>query len=573
MTPIPALLRQRLDEALELAGLEIPQGFRSSASAATDTRFGDYQSNSAMVLAKEWHRPPRDVAAQLAKLFPADDLFETPEVAGPGFLNFRLCSEALAQGLAAMLEDPRLGVDPVAPTRHVVIDFSSPNVAKPMHVGHIRSTMLGDCLARVARFLGHSVITDNHIGDWGTQFGMIIYGWKHHLHESELESGPIHALLAVYREINGLAKSDPAILDACRAELVKLQQGDPENLAIWKKTVDLSIEGLDRIYGKLDIHFDHYLGESFYNDRLAPLAQELRDRGIAEESAGALCVFFPEVEALRDKPAIIQKSDGAFNYTTSDLAAIDHRLSAFRADEIWYVVGAPQQLHFQQLFAIAQRRGISARLVHVAHGSILGADRKLMKTRSGDNVQLDDLLTEAVERARAVIEEKNPGLDAEEREETARIIGYGAIKYAELSQNRNTDYIFSWEKLLSFHGNTAPYLQNAYVRTRSIFRKLANPEKESLEPALLETPEERALALRLLQFNEAVPAILDDFRPNILASYLYELAQCFHTFYEACPVLTSAGSTRAARLALCELTSRVLRQGLDLLGIRVPERM
>ncbi len=573
MTTIPTLLRQRLDQALELAGLEFPSGFRTNASPAADARFGDYQSNSAMVLAKALHRPPREVAAQLAQLFPAGDLFETPEVAGPGFLNLRLRSEALSQGLAIMLEDPRLGVDPVAPPLRIVIDFSSPNVAKPMHVGHIRSTMIGDCLARVARFLGHTVITDNHIGDWGTQFGMIIYGWKHHLHESELESDPIHALLAVYREVNGLAKSDPAILDACRAELVKLQQGDPANLAIWKKTVELSIEGLNRIYDQLDIRFDHYLGESFYNSRLAPLAQELRDRGIAQESDGALCVFFPGVEALQDKPAIIQKSDGGFNYTTSDLASIDYRLSAWQADEIWYVVGSPQQLHFQQLFAIAQLRGVSARLVHVSHGSILGADRKLMKSRSGHNVQLDDLLAEAVERARAVIEEKNPGLDPAEREEVARIIGYGAIKYAELSQNRNTDYIFSWEKLLSFHGNTAPYLQNAYVRTRSIFRKLPNPQHESLEPTLLESVEERALALRLLQFNEAVPAILDDFRPNLLASYLFELAQSFHTFYEACPVLNSSGSTRASRLALCELTSRVLRQGLDLLGIRVPERM
>ncbi len=568
----PNRLRTRLNNALASLGIDLPEGFSAEVSPATDRRFGDYQSNGAMVLAKRLKLNPRELAQAVVEASRWEGLCEPPEIAGPGFINFTLSRAPLEEHTMAIFRDERLGVPAADPAETIVIDFSAPNVAKPMHIGHIRSTFIGDSLGRVARFLGHHVITDNHIGDWGTQFGMIIHGWKRYLDREALENDPIRELLRVYRVVNDEAKQDEAVLQDCRDELVKLQQGDPANHAIWKETVDLSLQQLGKVYDWLGITFDHYLGESFYNDRLGPLVDELIRSGLGEESDGAICIFFRDEDALAEKPAIVRKSDGGFNYATTDLATIDHRVSEWKADQIWYVVGAPQQLHFQQIFAAARRRGHQVRLTHVAHGSILGNDRKLMKTRSGDNVQLLDVLHEAVERARAIIDEKNPTLEESEKQDIVEAIGLGAVKYAELSQHRMTDYIFSWDKMLSFQGNTAPYLMNAYVRTRAIFRKLDGaftfPETLSIK-----AEEERQLALKLSQFGETVPDILNDFRPNLLANYLYELAQTYHAFYENCPVLKSQGDTRASRLLFCELTSRVLEQGLNLLGIRVTERM
>ena len=700
METIPAVLAGRLRAALSAIGTL--EGVEPVVTLATDPRFGDYQSNIAMLLAKQQRANPRQVAQQIIDHLNVGGVAEAPEIAGAGFINFRVAASHLKERLAAMAVDPMLGVPAAAEPLTVVLDFSSPNVAKPMHVGHIRSTILGDTLMRVARFLGHKVVADNHIGDWGTQFGKVIYGWKHWRDEAALRSAPVEELVRFYKEANALSEADPEVLRECRDELVKLQQGDPENVDIWKQCVALSWQEFERMYALLDIHFDEHLGESAYNDRLAPLVQRLLDQGIAEISEGAVCIFFRDEPALADKPCLIRKGDGGFLYATTDLATIEYRIERWHPDQIWYVVGAPQQLHFDQVFAAARRMGIRTRLRFVPFGSILGEDRKLMKTRSGDNVSLASLLGEAEERALALVEQKNPELPEAEKREVARAVGIGAVKYADLSQARMTDYVFSWERMLSFQGNTAPYLQNAYVRVRSIFRKLDIPllksrdkwnaieelvdiliaegkidladrsdivnairtreetlttgigfgiaiphgaservkgvvtafgrsfqgidfgsidnvpvhfvalfiapkdrfqdhlrglsevalflrdlaARESRDPArfsqvpplripllALNEAAELALAKKLVQFGETVPLVLDDFRPNLLANYLFELANTFHGFYEACPVLKAEEPARSTRLALCDLTARVLRQGLELMGIAAPEKM
>jgi arginyl-tRNA synthetase len=465
-------------------------------------------------------------------------------------------------------------------------------VAKPMHVGHIRSTVLGDALARIATFLGHEVIRDNHIGDWGTQFGMVIYGWKNLLDQPALHQDPLAEIVRIYKETNALATSDPQVREACRQELVKLQAGDKENIDIWNECVALSMQDFEHVYQLLDIHYDIQCGESFYNDRLPGVVERLLKSGTAEISEGAAVVFFRDIPELADKPCIIRKRDGGFNYATTDIATIDYRLDDLKADSVWYVVGAPQTLHFKQIFEIARRQGYKADLRHITFGSILGEDRKLMKTRSGENVPLRQLLEEACRRARKIIDEKNPDLSEPEKIDVAQKIGIGAVKYADLSQYRMTDYVFLWDKMLSLQGNTAPYLQNAYVRIRSIFRKaggspVATPLRGVKQQAKHEETGHRPvatglaltnsaeinLAKRLCQFAEIVPQVLNDFRPNILANYLFELSNNFHAFYEACPVLKSPEPARSSRLALCDLTARVLDRGLDLLGIKVPEKM
>lgn len=580
----PALLQQRAAQALTSLGHVLPDNFSLAVDPAADARFGDYQTNAAMILAKALKTNPRALATGLAEKMDVTGLSETPTVAGPGFINFKITPDALAANLEAMLADEKLGVVPAAQPKTIVIDFSAPNVAKQMHVGHIRSTIIGDCLARIARFLGHSVITDNHIGDWGTQFGMVLFGWKRDLNEEALLADPIRELLRLYKAVNAESKAqeeafkagertDTPIRDACRAELVKLQAGDAENRAIWQRCVDVSLAGLNVIYNKLDIGFDHYLGESFYNDRLPSLVAELEAKGLARESEGALCIFFDGQAELADKaPFIIRKTDGGYGYATTDLATIEHRVQVWNADEVWYVVGAPQSLHFNQLFDATRRWGMNPRMEHIAFGSILGEDGRMMKTRSGESVGLQEVLDEAEERALAVVQEKNPDLSETEKAEIGHAVGIGAVKYMELSQHRLTDYKFSWEKMLAFNGNTAPYLQYSYVRTRSIFRKLDGAPDLSGPYALTEDAE-RWLALTLSRFAEAVPSVLEDFRPNALATYLFTLAQAFHSFFEACPVLRAEGQVRATRLALCEATSRVLRTGLSLMGIRVTERM
>ncbi|PYL87485.1 MAG: arginine--tRNA ligase [Verrucomicrobia bacterium] len=568
METFQTLLAKKLADALTAA--KLPNA--GELTPASDARFGDYQTNAALLLGKQRGENPRKIAEEILGQIDVGDLCEPPTVAGVGFINFTLRAEAVAKKAAELLQDERLGVTKTTSTRKIVIDFGSPNVAKPMHVGHIRSTVLGDALARIAQFFGHEVIRDNHIGDWGTQFGMVIYGWKNLLDRQSLQRDPIAELVRIYKETNERSTKDPSVREACRQELVKMQSGDAENLSIWKQCVDLSMGDFERAYKLLDIHYDIQRGESFYNDRLPKVVERLLKSGLAEISEGAVCVFFRDIPELADKPCIIRKRDGGYNYATTDVATVDYRINDLKADTIWIVTGAPQILHFKQIFEIARREGYKADFRHITHGSILGENRKLMKTRSGDNVPLRELLDEACAHARKIVEEKNPDLSDTEKIDIAQKIGIGAVKYADLSQYRMTDYVFSWDKMLSLQGNTAPYLQNAYVRIRSIFRK-AGETQTKIDQLVLAEAAEINLAKLLCQFAEVVPQVLNDFRPNILANYLFELANSFHTFYEACPVLKSEEPARSSRLALCDLAGRVLQRGLDLLGIKVPEKM
>ena len=408
----PSQIEGQLRSALQQTSVadDLPGNLEIQVGPATDSRFGDYQTNIAMVLAKRLKTNPRALAEEIIEHFEPGENCEVPEIAGPGFINFRITTSSLESVLMSQIADTdRLGLPILSPddSKNIVIDFSAPNIAKPMHVGHIRSTIIGDCLARISRALGHEVITDNHIGDWGTQFGMIIYGWKHFLDQNALAEDPIEALLEIYKKVNDACKEDDAIREECRNELVKLQRGDEKNLEIWKKCVELSRGSLDKIYALLDVKFDHWLGESFYNDRLAPLVEELKKEGLAEESDGALCIFFPDDPNLAERaPCMIRKKDGGFNYATTDIATIEHRINKFDADDIWYVVGAEQKLHFDQIFAVAKKRKLETGLNFIPFGSILGKDGKRFRTRSGDTVSLTDVLDEAVERARKIIGEK-----------------------------------------------------------------------------------------------------------------------------------------------------------------------
>ena len=558
-------------QAATLAVLPEAEAARILVRPCADPKHGDYQSNALMGLAKQRQMNPRQLAEDVVAKLDVAEWCEPVEIAGPGFLNFRLRPEAINQALAVALKSETPFIIPAAEPRTVVIDFSSPNVAKPMHVGHIRSTILGDSLARVLRLLGHRVVTDNHIGDWGTQFGMLLLGWKTQLDEAALEADPIAELERIYKLIN----ADEALREDARAELVKLQNGDEENLSIWQRMIELSQVQFDHVYSRLAIEFDETLGESFYNPKLADVVEDLISKNIAEESEGAMAVFFPDDAQLADKPAIVRKSDGAANYTTTDLATLQHRLAEWAPDEIVYVTDGRQQLHFQQLFTIFRRwqTGAKVRLEHVWFGSILGPDGKPFKTRSGEVVRLADLLDEAQERAYAVVSEKNADLDEAQRREIARVVGLGALKYADLSNNRQTDYLFDWNKMLALQGNTAPYLQYAYTRVRSIFRKVDAPEFANITLAA-SAPEELALAKHLMNFGQTLEMVADDHRPNFLCNYLFELAGHFSRFYEACPVLKAKeNAEHESRLALCELTARVLKDGLNALGIEVTEVM
>jgi arginyl-tRNA synthetase len=468
-----------------------------------------------------------------------------------------------------------------------------------MHVGHIRSTILGDSLARTLRLLGHRVITDNHLGDWGTQFGMLLVGWKTLLDPASLQSDPLAEMERLYKTIS--AQCDPekpgfcqATLDQARNELVKLQAGDTENLAIWRDMIRLSQAQFETIYGRLGVKFDHTLGESFYHPRLKAVVDELIGRGLAAESRGARAVLSDGSVSPKDdpflihkegewipNPFIIQKSDGGFNYASTDLATLAYRIQTWHADEIIYVTDGRQQLHFRQLFAAFRRWHPKSRvkMAHVWFGSILSEDGKPFKTRSGETIRLAELLDEAEERAFKLVSEKSPDLPEADRRKIARVVGISAIKYADLLPNRQSDYVFSWDKLLALNGNTAPYLQYAYARIRSIFRK-GNVE-EGGSPAnhpspaavRLEAPEELALARHLLNFGLVLEAVAEDYRPNFLCNYLYDLAGRFTGFYENCPVLKSEAEQRASRLVLCDLTARVLKQGLDVLGIDTLDQM
>jgi arginyl-tRNA synthetase len=586
------VLHHLIEKLLRPAVLAVlPDAARESilVRPTPDPKFGDYQTTSLMSLAKERKLNPRQLATEVLAKLDVSQLCSKVEIAGAGFLNFHLKPEAITSVLQQAERGEHLFFDKAAKPRTVVIDFSSPNVAKPMHVGHIRSTILGDSLARTLTLLGHRVIRDNHIGDWGTQFGKLLVGWKTQLDQTALVKAPLQEMERLYKAVDAASNADPAVLEQARQELVKLQAGDPENLEIWRKMIDLSQHQFDEIYGRLGVRFDYTLGESFYNPKLKAVVQDLLAVGIARESEGAICVFSegtlpPKQDPFlieregewKPNPAIIQKRDGGFNYTTTDLATLQHRMQTWNPEAIVYVTDSRQQLHFQQLFTIFQRWQPHARvkLSHVWFGSILGDDGRPFKTRSGETIKLSELLDEAEERAFQVVAEKNPDLPEQRRREIARVVGIGSVKYTDLLPNRQSDYTFSWDKMLALNGNTAPYLLYAYARVRSIFRKGGITAAElSATPPALTTPEELSLSKQLLKFGFVLEALADEYRPNYLANYLYELSGEFARFYEACPVLKAEGASRSARLLLCDLTAKVLKQGLELLGIETLEEM
>ncbi|MEZ6056188.1 MAG: arginine--tRNA ligase [Planctomycetaceae bacterium] len=661
------ILQSRLHAAL--GGLvSDPSPYSGMVRSSNDPKFGDFQANCAMPLAKELGRPPRDLAADIVARLDVADFCETPEIAGPGFINFRLREDWLATQINAVADDPRLGVAPVTKPRNIIVDFSSPNVAKPMHVGHLRSTVIGDALTKILTHLGHHVLSDNHIGDWGTQFGMIIYGCKHFLTPDAYSADAVGELARLYRLVNNLcdyqlakveapklqlalttkqaelaqlegavpsdakekkefdkslkklrkeledlrestnsttskiaaiesnaatlsfAQSHLDIVRLSREETAKLHAGDAENRRLWNEFLPKCVAALQTIYTRLSIHFDMTLGESFYDPFLADVVADLKAKGIATESDGAMCVFIEGNAA----PFLVQKADGAYNYATTDLATIKYRVDELNAEEILYVVDHRQSEHFDLLFATIDKWGYRSqqgeplKLSHVKFGTVMGKDGKPFKTRSGDTVGLESLLDEAIAKARQIVAENDdrktdndgnptPELPEAERDAIAEVVGLGGIKYADLKHNRESDYIFDTDKMLAMTGDTATYLQYAYARLCGIFRKGGVDRADfSSQPATIQLthPAERALALQLLRFEEALTHTAAEAKPNLLTQYLYDLAGHLTTFYEGCPVLKGDDpEVRTSRLHLVNLTGRVIEQGLALLGIGVCEKM
>jgi arginyl-tRNA synthetase len=578
---------------------------------------GDYQANFAMPLAKVLKRKPPEVAAEVVSRLPASDLIEPPTVAGPGFINLRLKNDWIAARVREMAADARLGVALAAKPRRFVIDYSSPNVAKPLHVGHLRSTIIGDALTRLLRYLGHTVITDNHLGDWGTQFGMLIYGYRNFLDPAAFAADPVRELARLYVEVRNRIDKEVSDLEIarhvfpeddlethqsptstqCQQETARLHAGDPDNLALWNRFMPYCLEAVHRIYRRLGIlPFDHEYGESYYNPMLPAVVDDMLARGIAFDSQGAVVIpnangNIPQTEEERkkeDPPALIRKRDGAFTYTTSDLATVKYRIDHFSPDAMLYVVDFRQALHFKTFFAQARRWGYGdVELIHVSFGSVLGEDRKPFAARKGGAAELSVLLDEATRMGlelyeASYTERKSTGHDVPEltdefKHEIAEAVGIGAVKYADLSGNRNSDYVFSYRKMLATDGNTATYMQYAYARCRAIFRKGKVDDarfRTDPPPVILQHPAERALALTLLRYEEALTAAAAEYLPHFITGYLWDLAKGMSVFYEQCKVLTAETSElRDSRLLLADLCSRVIKQALDLLGIRTVERM
>ena len=533
------------------------------AVPATDPRFGDFQCNDALASAKVLHQPPRKIAeAVFAKLMEAKpDFIEKVELAGPGFLNITVSTDWLAARLAALSGEATLGIPQTGAGKRVVIDYSSPNAAKQMHIGHIRSTVIGNAIDRIYRALGYDVIADNHLGDWGTQFGILIKGYRELLTEDEREHLSVANLEKCYVLSAAKAKeADGVWKEACKAELVKLQQGDPANRALWKKFIDISIAEFNRMYDKLGVKFDTYRGESYYNDTMPGVVARLQEMGLAVESEGALVV---NLEAEKLGVAIVRKSDGGYNYTTSDLACVELRVKEYDPERIIYVTDARQQLHFRQWFNIAGKMGYTVKLVHVPFG-LMSYQGKAISTREGNLIKLDDLLAEAVRRAHEIV--KDRGGD----EKLAEQIGFGAVKYSDLSHDPITDIDFSWDKALALEGNSGPYLQYAYARVCSLMEKAGGAPAAAFA---LGTPVEKQLALQLLQFGPTVLRAAESYKPSVLADYLFQTAQLYSSFYQRSPILKSEPAVRAARLALCALFGKVLAKGLSLLGIETPNRI
>ena len=633
--------------------VEDPADLLEMIRPAQDSKFGDYQANCAMPMKNLMGKPPREIADEIISTLQIDDLCQTVEVAGPGFINLTLDDNWLKAKLTASLQDPRLDITPVPTPGTYVVDFSSPNVAKPMHVGHIRSTLIGDALSRTLRFVGHQVVTDNHLGDWGTQFGMIIYGYKHFVDEDAYANNSVGELGRLYKLVRqimdyhtavaklptfreqlkqqqnllkkleetaptgdkatdkknrkdiGRLKSKLAEQNEQIAELeskietidsdqdqqnralqhlnigtdvlnetAKLHSDDAENLALWNEFLPFCREDIKKIYDQLNIEFDHELGESFYHSRLADVVESMNSKGLSRESEGATCVFMDNY----DTPMIIRKKDGAFLYATTDLATIQYRIETWQPTAILYVVDHRQHQHFEKLFDAARLWGHGdVEMTHVSFGTVLGDDGRPFKTRSGDTVGLQGLLDEAVHRATQLSGELNSDMNEETLTEVSKVVGIGGLKYADLSQNRSSDYKFSYEKMLALKGNTSTYLQYSYARVQGILRK-GDVDIRTLRshPVAFrfENEIERKLAVNLIRFGETLDEVLVDYKPNLLTTYLFELAQTFSGFFENCPVLKNEDDNlKRSRLQLCDLTARTIQVGLSLLGIDVVEKM
>jgi len=535
-----------------------------------DPRHGHFQTHLPMVAAKQVGENPRDIALRLAKECAPPPNWETPEVAGSGFVNYRVQPTAVAQAVESLRKDPSLGVSASTKPETIVIDFSSPNIAKAMHVGHIRSTLLGDTLSRLLTRCGHKVIRINHMGDWGTQFGKLLLAYRNAGRPPLDPSRSIEQLEEFYKKGHEESEADPAKMELARAELAALQSGEPERTQDWKHFCQRSSEHFQEIYRRLGVTFDLEKGESSYQSQLSSVVDELLKKGIAEQSQGAVVVQNPKIS---EEPFLIRKSDGAFLYGTTDLAALQSRITDLHADRIIYVTDGRQQLHFQWLFNTAIRWGKTVPLEHVWFGSILGPDRKPLKSRDGSPIKLVDLLNEAKDRAKKILLEKRPDLDEKSLETKSELLGIASLKYADQMPGRNLDYVFTWEKLLAFDGNTAPYILNAYVRSRSILRKAGvnTPPSHKIH---LEEPAEEELSRHLLRFSDVIELAASDRRPHHLCGYLFETAGLFHRFFENCPVLQAkTQSLQESRLTLTGLTGDVLRDGLNLLGISTLEEM
>jgi len=571
--PVDIMLTDWMRQNFKAAFPEVDfNDFQVRVAAATSPEFGDYQCNAAMALAKKIKLPPRTVASRIIEKSQKTECVEKLELAGPGFINIFLSNEWLAQRIEDLGRDAHAGVPSLGGNRTVILDYSSPNIAKPMHIGHIRSTVIGNALARILRFLGYNVISDNHLGDWGTQFGVLIMGFRNFVDEKALAESPIEELERLYVKSYGNASQDESWMGKCRRELVKLQANDPENISLWEKFVKLSMADFEKIYRRLDVKFDLVRGESFYHSRLPNLVADLKDKNIIRESEGALVAFLDD-----DKlpPAIVRKSDGAYNYLTTDLATVLSRIEEFKPEAIIYVTDERQQLHFKQLFAISRRLGVAAGLNHVWFG-LMRLPQGTFSTREGNVIKLTKLLDEAESRAFALVQEINPEMPKNEKKEVARAVGIGAIKYADLSQNPQSVVTFSWDKALALNGNSAPYLQYTYARIRSVESKylsqFPNSDLNSF-PIVLQEPQERLLALYLLRFAEVVPLAAQLFKPSILAEYLYQLASAYNLFYQNVPFLKAPDGVRESRIRLGGIIAGILKKGLDLLGIETPERI
>jgi len=577
---IKHFLVEQVKAAMLAAGL--PSDSEPLITQSTRPEFGHYQANGALPAAKKMKTNPRELANQVVAELALEGVADKIEIAGPGFINIHLSPDYLAGLCVDALADEQLNVRSGRESQTVVVDYSGPNLAKEMHVGHLRSTIIGDAVVRVLEFSGDQVIRQNHMGDWGTQFGMLIAELEGQLKSDSDADLALSDLETFYQQSKKHFDDNADFAAKARDYVVKLQSGDEGCKALWQKFIDVSVAHSDEIYKTLNVSLkhEHIRPESAYNDDLAPMVAELQAKELAVTSDGAQVVFLHELANKDGEPsvAIVQKSDGGFLYATSDLAALRYRQDELNAGRILYFVDARQALHLQQVFTIARKAEFvkaDTDLEHLAFGTMMGQDGKPFKTRTGGTVKLAALLEEAVDRAAQLIAEKDPDLDAESRQEVARKVGIGAVKYADLSKNRTSDYIFNWDSMLSFEGNTAPYLQYAYSRIQSIFRK-AEVEPQNIQAALqLEQANECSLALKLVQFSEVVEQVASECMPNALCAYLYELASEYMSFYEACPILKEGIATEArdSRLQLCQLVARTLATGLDLLGIEVMERM